>query len=211
MSGAAANFDPSPHGPAGGEAVERGLACFIDVETTGLNPRRDEIVELACVLFAFDRRTSEIVGVVEAYQGLRQPSIPIPPDAARIHGLTDDDVRGHDLDYGRLRAMLDRAEFVVAHNSSFDLAFVGRLVPEALRKPWYCSMRGVDWYGRGFRSRGLQHLLRAHDLDPGRAHRAASDAVAAVRLLACRDDQGRPYFSDLLRGITTRAAVPPPQ
>lgn len=185
------------------------LACFIDVETTGLQPRRDEIIELACVLFAFDRQAGEIHGVVDTYHGLRQPSVPIPPDATRIHGLTDDDVRGHDLDYPRLRAMLERAEFVVAHNSSFDLAFVGRLIPEALRKPWYCSMRGVDWYGRGFRSRGLQQLLRAHEMNPGQAHRAAGDAVAAVELLARRDDQGRQYFSDLLDHITARAAAPP--
>ncbi|HEX6988524.1 MAG TPA: exonuclease domain-containing protein [Bacillota bacterium] len=191
-----------------------GLACFVDVETTGLNPRRDEVVELACVLFAFDWTTGEIHGVVDTYQGLRQPSVPIPPAAARIHGLSDNDVRGHDLDYPRLRAMLARAEFVVAHNASFDRAFVARLIPEALQRPWYCSMRGVDWYRRGFRSRGLQPLLRAHRLDGGRAHRAGSDAVAAVGLLASRDPRnphGPPYFSDLLRSITARAAAQPPR
>lgn len=181
------------------------LACFIDVETTGLDPGRDEVVELACVLFAFDGRTGEILAVVDQYTGLRQPSFPIPPEASRIHGITDEDVRGRDLDHARVRAMLREAAFIVAHNAAFDRAFLERLIPESARKPWYCSMRGIDWRARGFRSRGLQQLLRDHDLDPGRAHRAASDAAAAVALLAMRDDRGRPYFLELLQGAVELA------
>ena len=33
------------------------VACFLDIETTGLSPYRDEVVELAMMLFSYDART----------------------------------------------------------------------------------------------------------------------------------------------------------
>src|SRR5690606_18833404 len=168
-----------------------------------------EIVELALVLFAFDRATAEILGIVDEYVGLREPAKPIPPEATAVHGITLDHVRGKRLDDARIITLVERAEFLVAHNAPFDRSFVARLYPHASAKVWLCSMRGIDWRGRGFYSRGLQSLLRAHRIDVARAHRGEDDVKAALRLLATRNAAGEPYFRELLSclGEEGRAAL----
>ena len=54
------------------------MAAFVDVETTGLDHRSDEVVELAIVLFAYDRSTGRILDIIDNYTGLRDPGRPIP-------------------------------------------------------------------------------------------------------------------------------------
>jgi DNA polymerase-3 subunit epsilon len=61
------------------------LACF-DIESTGISPRNDRIVELAIVRVHPGGRTDQYVRRVN-------PGMPIPPGATAIHGITDEDVR----------------------------------------------------------------------------------------------------------------------
>lgn len=173
-------------------------ASIVDVETTGLNPAADEVVELALVLFSFDPRTGTDIQVLDEYCGLRDPGRPIPAGATGAHGLTDADVRGQALDEERVRSILARSHCLIAHNVSFDRGFVERLFPEARRLPWLCSMDGIDWRGRGQASKGLQQLLAAHRIEPGSAHRALDDARATLRLLATVQPNGRTYLADLI-------------
>jgi DNA polymerase III epsilon subunit family exonuclease len=93
---------------------------FLDTETTGLNPRYgDRMVEIALARFRGD--------VMEDYYvTLLNPGRPMSPGAARIHGITDDDVREAprfaDI-IPPLRAALADV-VIVAHNAPFDLGFV---------------------------------------------------------------------------------------
>jgi DNA polymerase-3 subunit epsilon len=175
-----------------------GLAAFVDVETTGLSTRYDEVIELAVALFAFDRNTGEIIDIVDEYSGLRDPGRPIPAGATGVHGIRDCDVKGKRLDDGQVLRLINQAEFLVAHNESFDRPFVEGLYPEVVGKTWLCSMNGVPWRRKGFASRGLQSLLRDHGIKPERAHRGAPDVRAALQLLACTDEDGVCYFKYLL-------------
>lgn len=180
------------------ESGTQGMACFIDVETTGLSPKTEEIIEIAICLFAYRKDTGEITEIVDQYVGLREPCVPISPGAARVHGLRMKDLCGQQLDVDRVEAMLHSAEFVVAHNAPFDRGFVSRLVPVSSNKQWVCSMSGINWKRKGFPSRGLQNLLRAHGISAGRAHRAEDDVLATLELLAHCGADGKPYFKELL-------------
>lgn len=59
---------------------------IFDLETTGLSPRQDRIIELAAVKVNVD-------GSEESRTWLVNPTIHIPEDAAKIHGITDDIVK----------------------------------------------------------------------------------------------------------------------
>jgi DNA polymerase-3 subunit epsilon len=176
-----------------------GTAALVDVETTGLDPDRDEIVELAIMLFRYDRATGQVLEVVSEYAGLREPTGPMRRNASAVHGITRRMVRGLKLDCRRIRTMLRKADFVVAHNAAFDRSFVEQLVPSSCRKSWLCSRNGIDWEARGFGSRCLDDLAAAHKIEHPLAHRASEDAAALLALLSYRPRYRKPYLYELLR------------
>jgi DNA polymerase-3 subunit epsilon len=65
--------------------LERALIVF-DIESTGVSPRRDRIIELAAIKVRPD-------GGEERRCWLFNPTIPIPPETTAIHGIADDDVK----------------------------------------------------------------------------------------------------------------------
>src|SRR3546814_11662478 len=71
--------------PADGSPTRRGL--FVDVETTGLDAARDEIIELAMVPFIYglDGRLFEIQA---PFHRFREPSISLPPQLTAFTGIT---------------------------------------------------------------------------------------------------------------------------
>jgi ATP-dependent DNA helicase PIF1 len=169
-----------------------GIAACIDVETTGLNSRYDEIVELAMVLFSYDQ--SGITGIVDSYTGLREPNCDISSGAYGVHGLSLETLAGHQLDTAKIREMIEKADFLVAHNASFDRGFVTKMFPPAKKKKWLCSMSGISWRG----SRALQEQLSRHDIAPGQAHRALADVEGLLSLLSLQNDLGITYFTEMI-------------
>jgi DNA polymerase-3 subunit epsilon len=174
------------------------LAAFVDCETTGLDPTKHELIELALVLFAYDPATGEVKGVVDEYAGFREPRGRIHAASHRKHGITRAMVRGRQLEAERVNSILHRADVVIAHNARFDRAFVAGLFPLANERHWYCSMNDIRWAAKGFSSRSLQNLLDQHAILTDRAHRALADARAGTILLAQKTD-GHTYLSELLR------------
>jgi len=91
----------------------------VDLETTGLSPLVDRIIEIAAV-----KITSR--GDVEIFHQLINPMTEILPANAAIHGLTNDDVKNAPT---LKRPMRSLWEFVgrthlLAHNALFDAAFL---------------------------------------------------------------------------------------
>ena len=176
-----------------------GIGGLIDVETTGLSPHTDEIIEFAMVLFAFERSNSRILGIVDEYIGLREPACRISPGAARVNGISEFELRGKVLDESKITTMIEKAEFLIAHNATFDKSFVCKLFRFASGKPWYCSMKGINWYQKGCQSRSLQNLLQKHNIKVLKAHRADADVQAVLSLLAQNNADGSCYFTELLQ------------
>ncbi len=59
--------------------------CFFDLETTGVNITNDRIVEISILKVYPD-------GKEERYTRLVNPTIPIPPEVTKVHGISDKDV-----------------------------------------------------------------------------------------------------------------------
>ena len=178
--------------------AKEGSAAFIDVETTGLS-NQDEIVELAIALFQFDTDTGEILKVKERYSSLREPSIKIPAQVIDIHGITNQDVKNKSLDQSKIAEIINEAQALIAHNAQFDKRFVSQLFPQVEDKLWLCSMRGIKWKGKGFESKGLEYLIKEHNISKLQTHRAQDDVDVAIELLKQKNEQGKPYFYELIQ------------
>lgn len=176
-----------------------GTAAIIDVETTGLNPATEEIIEFAILLFSFERTSGKIMEILDEYVGMREPSCPISPGAYKVHHISKQALQGQSLNQSKITAIMQTAEFYIAHNAQFDSSFVRRLFPIAAAKPWLCSMTGINWYRKGFHSRGLQNLLTYHQIEAGLAHRADADVRACLQLLSHTNNDGMTYFWELLQ------------
>ncbi|MFU8802979.1 MAG: PolC-type DNA polymerase III [Bradymonadaceae bacterium] len=93
--------------------------AVIDVETTGLDPREDRVIEIGIIRF-------EAGEVVETYGELINPERPIPADSTKITGITDEDVKDSPVFADIAEAICERLQGVgiVAYNLSFDRSFV---------------------------------------------------------------------------------------
>lgn len=169
---------------------------IVDTETTGTDPLVDEIIDIAFVTIDVDAR-GEIIDIVSRGQGLRDPGVPIPAQISRLTGLTDADVEGKVIDLDRLEQALVRADVRIAHNASFDIAFLENLMPGLAGAAWACSASDFDWLAEGFDGRKLGHLLMQIGWFNG-AHRAMADVISLLHLLAHRLDDGNTVIGKLL-------------
>jgi len=183
--------------------------AVVDTETTGLYPSHDRLVEIAVMLLEVDGASGRLVRVLETYQELNDPGMPIPSIATSIHGITNAMVKGRRIDADRVTRLLEAADLVVAHNSGFDKGFVRQVVPGADALAWACSCRGIPWrrlYGFLENTR-LQHLAARLAVRTGTAHRAMGDVETTVNLILLEDPDGRTHLAHL---IGRRLAPRPP-
>lgn len=170
---------------------------FLDLETTGLDPIRDEIIEFGMVPFtyALDGRIFD-VGV--PFGRLRQPNGPIPPEIIALTGITDAMVHGKSIKSEEIEAIVGPADLIVAHNAAFDRRFAERFCASFVAKPWACSMSQVPWAEEGFEGAKLSYLLSGCGLF-FEGHRAVDDCLAAIELLSRPlPKSGVPALSKLL-------------
>jgi DNA polymerase III subunit epsilon len=105
---------------------------ILDTETTGFDPKKgDRLIEIGCV---------EIVELLPTGRTLHlfcDPERPIPPDATRVHGITDAMVRGKPKFAAIAEQILDFIGDapIVAHNAQFDRNFVNFELDRVRRMP----------------------------------------------------------------------------
>ncbi|MCX7641065.1 MAG: 3'-5' exonuclease [Elusimicrobiales bacterium] len=92
---------------------------IVDVETTGLNPLKDRICEIAFI---------EIKGLKEnaRFSSLINPTISIPPSVTSIHGISDDDVKEAPYFFEISNKLIETFydSVIVGHNIKFDFDFI---------------------------------------------------------------------------------------
>ena len=165
--------------------------AIIDTETTGLQPARDRVFDLAVVGLECGR-------VELLHQQLVHPGCPLPAEIIALTRFTDQDLAGARAwsaePFDRLAACT-ATRLLAAYNAPFDHAF---LAAEAVRQNLLvpCLGDANDWidplvlariltrggrFDRGYRLVEIAERLHVHA--EGHAHRAAADALMASRAL----------------------------
>jgi len=172
-------------------------AMMLDLETTGLNPSEDEIIEVGICPFTYSP-DGRIFEILPSFHRLREPSVSIPPEITRLTGLDDAAVSGRRLDPSEVAEFIEPADLIVAHNASFDRVFLERFCSAASAKPWACSMSQTPWAEEGFGGVRLSVIAAGFGLFHD-AHRALNDCELAIEILARPlPKSGRPAFSFVL-------------
>lgn len=152
--------------------------AIVDIETTGLHPRGDRILEIAVVRVDPGAEPRLVLDT------LVDPKQPV--SATEIHGITDDDVRGAPTFRDLAPAVVDSLSECVfaAYNVYFDSKFVAaELGREGVGAfpPHLCLMYMRPLLGLGARC-SLDDACRTHGVPHRSDHVAADDALASARL-----------------------------
>ena len=149
---------------------------FVDIETTGLNPVRDRIIEVAAIRVENGK-------VVETFEQLINPEILFPPEITLLTGISNEQVeqapRFFDLKEDIKR--LTKDSLFIAHNARFDYGFIRqefRRYEETFTQKQLCTVKLFKALVPGLSHYNLDTLLSYFDISIQYRHRALSDAIA---------------------------------
>jgi len=179
------------------EALDTALERYVafDFETTDKDAELCEVVEIGAARVVKGE-------IVDRFHRLVKPYRPITPGATKVHGYTDEAVRGERSFaeiWPEFRAFIGD-DVLIAHNGQrFDIPVLRRLAAghggvESL--VFYDTLPLVRSLSRD--SAKLEHLAQRFGIDTGRAHHAVDDAVTLARVYRELERQ---------RGIRARKAV----
>lgn len=171
-----------PRLPTSQQSAAGKVGVIIDLETTGLDYKKDDPIELGMVKFGYSG-ADEITHVLDVFQAFHQPSVRIPAEVTAITGITDAMVAGHKINDAAVANFVADANIVIAHNAGFDRKFAERLWPTFIDRPWACSVSEIDWKAHGLSGTRLSYLLADAGLFHD-AHRAVDDCHALIEILA---------------------------
>lgn len=179
-----------------GQSVTR--LAVIDLETTGLDPRRHKAIEFSMVMLALDE-SGHIAAIEGGGSGLVDPGYPITPEIEALTGITSAMVAGKRINEPRAMAFLQRADYLCSFNAGFDRPHLERLLPAIPQLPWCCAMKDIDWRAIGFEPGPQAWLLAQAGYFNSAIHRAESDVQSLCTLLDHTLNDGETVMAKLLR------------
>lgn len=152
----------------------------LDLETTGLEPKNDRIIEIGAVKITDGT-------VQETYSLLVDPQMKIPERITELTGISDDMVAGQPFAEDGVRGLLEFCEDLplLGHNLMFDYGFIKH---SAVNMGLGFEKRGMDTLKIArvvlpdLESRSLQSLRQYYHIPQEEAHRAFEDALTTFHL-----------------------------
>ncbi len=182
--------------------LEQASFSIIDIETTGLSPRYNNIIEIGIVKVSG-------LKIKETYQTMINPGRQIPYYISQFTGITDEDVYNAPFFDDAADEILDfiSEDIIGGHNFSFDKSFLKRELLYAGRGILYnrdiCTLKLARRMYPDLRSKSLTNMCRHFKLHNENSHRALSDAKVTAQLLIrmieeLRDKHSISTLEDLL-------------
>ena len=158
---------------------------ILDVETTGLSPERDVIIEIA----AARQRGPQII---DTFNTFVNPGRPIPLQITELTSITDADVADAPDIATALQQLADFIQYtsIIAHNCEFDRAMLRASAKAANKTQQHAFINKNAWVDSielarisltRCKSHGLQSLTAAF-CDARSTHRAIDDVIGLAQL-----------------------------
>ncbi len=169
----------------------------IDLEMTGLNPKRDAVLEVGAVRVR-DKRVSAVL------EFFVNPMRPLSEEVVKLTGITQEMADGGIMPAQAIRRVADFVgeDIWVGHNVIFDYSFLKQL---AVNERISFEKKAVDTLkaARGLPicadKKSLDELCGYYGIRRRKAHRALEDALATMRLYEILERQyGEAYGSAFL-------------
>jgi len=173
--------------PAKAQLEPRNLSAFLpqhfvvlDLETTGLNPERSEIIEFGAIRVTLNSQTHA------TFQTLVKPLRRIPARITEITGITQDMVDREGLQLED--ALRQFVEFIgdlplVTFNAEFDIGFLHAAARQhglAIPNRYTCALKRARRAWPGLSSYRLADLAKLGNLSGEDTHRALGDCSRAL-------------------------------
>lgn len=162
--------------------IEEAEYCIVDVETTGLSPTRNNIIEIGLV------KVSDMK-IVDRYHSLVNPGRDIPYYISSFTGITNDDVYNAPF----FNEIVDdicgfiSSSILTAHNLSFDKSFLRREFlycgRDELENVNLCTLKIARRLFPSLRSKSLSSVCSHLRIHNSSAHRALADADVTAKVL----------------------------
>lgn len=154
----------------------------LDCETTGLEPEKDRIIEVAAAIF-------QDGVIIEQFESLIDPEIAIPEESMKIHHISNEMVCGKPKIEDVLPNLFNLIgrKIIVGHGIPFDIEF---LITSAKRHQVPCSLSSRDYIDTLRLARlygdspinSLEKLREHFNIPPEEAHRAMSDVQVNIEV-----------------------------
>ena len=165
-------------------------AVILDLETTGLDPKKDKIIEIGLLEFLIDDNFSP--HILSLHSELEDPEQDLSEDIESLTGLNKKILAGRKIDWNLVASYLSRSSFVLAHNMNFDRSFLQNQTDLDIQSyHWVCSQNHIDWFKKGHKTRSLNYLACDQGFINPFPHRALFDCATTMRIIS-------PYLKEMI-------------
>lgn len=152
----------------------------VDIETTGLNPKMDKVIEIGAVKVVEGR-------VIETFDTFVNPECRLSTFITELTGITDQMLKGAPDEGEAFRKFLEFAkdEVLLGHHLIFDYSFLKCI---AVRQKVEFERKGIDTLKIAkaclpqIEKHSLEYLCLYYQIVNAHAHRAWADAMATIEL-----------------------------
>lgn len=162
--------------------IQQDIFVCIDCESTGLDPEKDRIIEIAVSRFTFNH-------VLQSFESLINPECEIPQISQDIHKISSEMLQGKPKIESVLPDLLKmiHGNVLVGHGIGFDIALIAaeakrHQIPTTIEKQLFIdTLRMARLYGES-PINSLEKLRQHFNIEAEGAHRAMNDVIVNIEV-----------------------------